>query len=228
MRARLFRIPPGVCATLLLLAGLAAAISALYWWPPSLPELWLVMIGLVVPPLWAGWLLLRRRRWVTAVLGVGLLAPGALGVAGILTGAYHYVSRGGVWASLESRERHAVPDSRSIALTYVTQPARTAQPADPIVYLAGGPGGSAMLTPGDVNHGRAEGILEQRQRTLQDAWLKTPNALSTDPRNPRPCPTRSGSTRRTRKKLPRRSLNHEQRCLNVLDRFRWAYTPATR
>ena len=154
MRARLYRIPPGVCATVLLLAGLAAVISALFWWPPSWPELWLVMIGLVVPPLWAGWLLLRRRRWIPALLGVALLGFGALGIAGILTGAYHYVRLGGVWASLESRERHAVLDSRSIALTYVTLPARTAQPADPNVYLAGGPGGSAiltrLLTPRDV------------------------------------------------------------------------------
>ena len=31
-----------------------------------------------------------------------------------------------------------------------------------------------MLTPGDVHHGRAEGILEQRQRTRQDAWAQNP------------------------------------------------------
>ena len=34
--------------------------------------------------------------------------------------------------------------------------------------------GIAMLTPADVHHGRAEGILEQRQRTLQDAWTQNP------------------------------------------------------
>ncbi|MDE0006248.1 MAG: hypothetical protein OXQ29_26465 [Rhodospirillaceae bacterium] len=146
MQTLLFRIPPGVYATLLMLAGLAAATTALFWWPPSWAELWVVMIGLVVPPLWGGWLLLRRRRWFPALLGVGLLCIGALGVAATVTGAYHYVRLGGIWASLESRERHGVHDSGSIALTYVTLPARTAQPADPIVYLAGGPGGSAILT----------------------------------------------------------------------------------
>lgn len=188
MRARLFRIPPGVCATLLLLAGLAAAISALFWWPPSWPELWLVMIGLVLPPLWAGWLLLRRRRWVTAVLGVGLLGLGALGVAGILTGAYHYVRLGGVWASLESRERHAVPDSRPIALTYVNLPARTAQPANPIVFLAGGPGGSAiltrLLTPRDVFFTAlrdvADVVLFEQRGAMPwgDPWLACPETWS--------------------------------------------------
>ena len=86
MRALLFRTPPGVYATLLLLTGLAATASVLFWWPPSWPELWLVMIGLVVPPLWAGWLLLRRRRWLPALLGVGLLGLGVLGVAGIVAG----------------------------------------------------------------------------------------------------------------------------------------------
>ena len=30
--------------------------------------------------------------------------------------------------------------------------------------------GIAMLTPSDVHHGRAQQLLEQRQRTLQDAW----------------------------------------------------------
>ena len=34
--------------------------------------------------------------------------------------------------------------------------------------------GIAMLTPSDVHHGRAERILEQRQRTLQDAWAQNP------------------------------------------------------
>ena len=34
--------------------------------------------------------------------------------------------------------------------------------------------GIAMLTPSDVHRGRAEGILEQRHRTLKDAWAQNP------------------------------------------------------
>ena len=88
--------------------------------------------------------------------------------------------------------------------------------------------GIAMLTPSDVHQGRAEGILEQRQRTLQDAWAQNPERFVHGPRNPSPCLTRSGSTLRRRKKLPGCSLNHEQRCLNILDRFRGAQTGRSR
>ena len=35
-------------------------------------------------------------------------------------------------------------------------------------------GGIAMLTPDDVHHGRAQNLLEQRERTLQTAWTKHP------------------------------------------------------
>ena len=35
-------------------------------------------------------------------------------------------------------------------------------------------GGIAMLTPEDVHHGRAQNLLEQRERTLQTAWTKHP------------------------------------------------------
>ena len=38
-------------------------------------------------------------------------------------------------------------------------------------------GGIAMLTPGDVHHGRAQRILEQRERTLRAAWAQHPAAI---------------------------------------------------
>ena len=41
--------------------------------------------------------------------------------------------------------------------------------------------GIAMLTPSDVHHGRAECILEQRQRTLQAAWAQNPERFVQGP-----------------------------------------------
>ena len=41
-----------------------------------------------------------------------------------------------------------------------------------------------MLTPSDVHQGRAEGILEQRQRTLQDAWAQKPERFVHGPPKP--------------------------------------------
>ncbi|MEM9168165.1 MAG: alpha/beta fold hydrolase [Pseudomonadota bacterium] len=43
-------------------------------------------------------------------------------------------------------ENRSDPDSRSIALRYVRFPATTDEPGPPIVYLAGGPGGSGVST----------------------------------------------------------------------------------
>lgn len=43
-------------------------------------------------------------------------------------------------------EHRADPDSRTITLSYVRFPATTDTPGDPIVYLAGGPGGSGSRT----------------------------------------------------------------------------------
>ncbi|NTZ42683.1 alpha/beta hydrolase [Altererythrobacter sp. SALINAS58] len=48
--------------------------------------------------------------------------------------------------SLQVLERRGDPDSRQITLHYVRFPATTAEPGAPIVYLAGGPGGSGIGT----------------------------------------------------------------------------------
>ena len=48
--------------------------------------------------------------------------------------------------------------------------------------------GIAMLTPSDVHHGRAQQILEQRQRTLQDAWAHNPERFVHGPPKPQALP----------------------------------------
>lgn len=48
--------------------------------------------------------------------------------------------------TLAVREHRADPSSRMITLSYVRFPATRAAPGDPIVYLAGGPGGSGSRT----------------------------------------------------------------------------------
>ena len=48
--------------------------------------------------------------------------------------------------------------------------------------------GIAMLTPSDVHHGRAQQILEQRQRTLQDAWAHYPERFVHGPPKPQALP----------------------------------------
>ena len=48
--------------------------------------------------------------------------------------------------------------------------------------------GIAMLTPSDVHHGRAQRILEQRQRTLQDAWAHNPERFVHGPPKPQALP----------------------------------------
>ena len=58
------------------------------------------------------------------------------------TGAEVQAYRG----TLEVPEHRADAASRMITLSYVRFPATTAAPGDPIVYLAGGPGGSGSRT----------------------------------------------------------------------------------
>ena len=48
--------------------------------------------------------------------------------------------------------------------------------------------GIAMLAPGDVHSGRAERILEQRQRTLQEAWSRNPERFVHGPPKRRALP----------------------------------------
>ena len=49
-------------------------------------------------------------------------------------------------------------------------------------------GGIAMLTPDDVHHGRAQRILEQRQRTLRAAWNHHPERFVHGAPKPQPLP----------------------------------------
>ena len=49
-------------------------------------------------------------------------------------------------------------------------------------------GGIAMLTPGDVHHGRAQRILEQRERTLRAAWAQHPQRFVHGPPKLQPLP----------------------------------------
>ena len=49
-------------------------------------------------------------------------------------------------------------------------------------------GGIAMLTPDDVHHGRAQRILEQRERTLRAAWAQHPERFVRGPPKPQALP----------------------------------------
>jgi len=49
-------------------------------------------------------------------------------------------------------------------------------------------GGIAMLTPADVHYGRAKAMIEQRQRTLADAWAAHPERFVHGIPEPRPLP----------------------------------------
>ena len=49
-------------------------------------------------------------------------------------------------------------------------------------------GGISMLTPADVHYGRAQAMLEQRQRTLADAWAAHPERFVHGIPEPRPLP----------------------------------------
>ena len=50
-------------------------------------------------------------------------------------------------------------------------------------------GGIAMLTPDDVHHGRAQRIVEKRQRTLRRAWTQHPERFVHGSPKPQPPPT---------------------------------------
>ena len=49
-------------------------------------------------------------------------------------------------------------------------------------------GGIAMLTPEDVHHGRAQRILDQRERTLRRAWTQHPERFVHGAPKPQPLP----------------------------------------
>ena len=48
--------------------------------------------------------------------------------------------------------------------------------------------GIAMLTPDDVHHGRAKGVIEQRQRALEAAWAAHPERFVRGKPKPSPLP----------------------------------------
>ena len=45
-------------------------------------------------------------------------------------------------------------------------------------------GGISMLTPHDVHHGRAQAMIEQRRRILENAWAAHPDVLFAGVQNP--------------------------------------------
>ena len=78
-----------------------------------------------------------------------------------------------------------------------------------------------MLTPGDVHRGRADRLLEQRHRALQHAWARHTKQFVRGPPKFRTLPKKvSINLPNEDKIIPGCSQNHEQRCLNVVDRFR--------
>lgn len=157
--------------TVLLVIAIAATTAVLFWWPPSWVEFWTAALGATIGPvLIASGLRASPRRWVRAmgILAFILGGGAALAIIGLTIG---YVRVGGQLGAVESRERHDIPDSRTISLTYLRLPATTDTPSTPLVYLTGGPGGSGiltlLLTPRDVmfTAPRTVGdvyILEQR------------------------------------------------------------------
>ena len=57
-----------------------------------------------------------------------------------------------------------------------------------------------MLNPGDVHHGRAWHMLEQREQTFRSAWKKRRKPFVHGPQSPSRFPKRFGSTHRPRSK----------------------------
>ena len=62
-----------------------------------------------------------------------------------------------------------------------------------------------MLTPDDVHHGRAQGMLEQRQHTLEAAWAAHPERFVRGIPKPSPLPRRGLDQ-------PTRNINDRRDC----------------
>ena len=60
-----------------------------------------------------------------------------------------------------------------------------------------------MLTPGDVHHGRAERILEQRHRSLHDASTRHPERFVHGPPKPQTLPHKVWINPPDQKEVPR-------------------------
>lgn len=84
---------------------------------------------------------------LTSLLGAAALSLQALpGESPIQFAAESGETVAAYQGAFDVREHRADPDSRMITLSYVRFPATTHAPGDPIVYLAGGPGGSGSRT----------------------------------------------------------------------------------
>ena len=84
--------------------------------------------------------------------------------------------------------------------------------------------GIAMLTPETVQYGRAQTVIEQRQRTLSAAWESSPERFVGGPTDAHAtAPGRLDQQARQRD-CRDDSVNPEHRCVNVVDRFPPGYT----
>ena len=118
-----------------------------------------------------------------------------------------------------SKPSSTIPASRAASTTSTPRP-RSAEPSSPGTTTSIDTPVSPCSPPAMSTKDAPRASSNNASAPCKMPGLKTPNGSSTAPRNPSPCLTKSGSTLRRRKKLPRCSLNHEQWCLNVLDRFR--------
>ena len=118
-----------------------------------------------------------------------------------------------------SKPSSTIPASRAASTTSTPRP-RSAEPSSPGTTTSIDTPVSPCSPPAMSTKDAPRASSNNASAPCKTPGLKTPNGSSTAPRNPSPCLTRSGSTLRRRKKLPGCSLNHEQRCLNVLGRFR--------
>ncbi len=92
---------------------------------------------------------IKMIKIVTTVLGLGLL--GGAAYAAPAEEAFTFEERGGAAVeayrgSIQVRENRNNPDSRMIPISYVRFPATGEHKGPPIIYLAGGPGGSGVAT----------------------------------------------------------------------------------
>lgn len=83
---------------------------------------------------------------LTASLAAALSAQPLPGEAAITFTAESGEEVAAYRGEIEAPEHRADPGSRTITLSYIRFPATTEAPGDPIVYLAGGPGGSGSDT----------------------------------------------------------------------------------
>ncbi len=89
------------------------------------------------------------KKMITAALGLTMLGNTAIAAPG--EEAFVFEERGGATVdayrgSIQVQENRNNPDSRMIPVSYVRFPATGEHDGPPIIYLAGGPGGSGVAT----------------------------------------------------------------------------------